>query len=260
MHSWIIDKCTKEQENWWLCFRPYIQEMTLTDCMCKLKRKRRLASIEDCVDASIHGLKDNIKKSKERLITAATNNTGIIRTTILKSKIANRNGKKNNSTDISSDKLVRFLTRRRTYGNKRDISKEKMNLLIATQNNTIRTNYIKAKINNTQQNSKCRLCEDKDERVNNTISECSKLIQKKYQAMLYNVGKVINWELCKKLKFDHITKWYMYKPESAQENEMHKILWNFEIRTDHLIPPRWPNLVVIKKKIRFAVLWILPWK
>ena len=28
----------------------------------------------------------------------------------------------------------------------------------------------------------------------------------------------------------------MHKPESVQENEMLKILWDFEIQTDHLIP------------------------
>ena len=29
----------------------------------------------------------------------------------------------------------------------------------------------------------------------------------------------------------------MHKPESALENETHKILWDFEIQTDHLINP-----------------------
>ena len=35
--------------------------------------------------------------------------------------------------------------------------------------------------------------------------------------------------LGKKLKFDHITKWYMHKPESVLENETHKILQNFDL-------------------------------
>ena len=34
-------------------------------------------------------------------------------------------------------------------------------LLIAAQNNVLRTNWIKAKIDNTQQNSKCDLCGDR---------------------------------------------------------------------------------------------------
>ena len=36
--------------------------------------------IEDCIDASIQGFKKDIKKSKERQITAAANNNGNIRT------------------------------------------------------------------------------------------------------------------------------------------------------------------------------------
>ena len=34
----------------------------------------------------------------------------------------------------------------------------------------------------TQQNSKCRLCNDRDETINHIISECSKLAQKEYKA------------------------------------------------------------------------------
>ena len=40
----------------------------------------------------------------------------------------------------------------------------------------------------------------------------------------------------------------MHKPKSVPENKMHKILWNFEMQTDHLIPARIPNLVMIKKR------------
>ena len=40
--------------------------------------RKGLASIEDCIDAAIQRLKDNIKKCKERLITAANNSIGNI--------------------------------------------------------------------------------------------------------------------------------------------------------------------------------------
>ena len=36
------------------------------------------------------------------------------------------------------------------------------------------------------------------------------------------VGKVIHWELCQKLKFDHTNKWYMQNQESTLENETKK--------------------------------------
>ena len=38
------------------------------------------------------------------------------------------------------------------------------------------------------------------------------------------MGKVIHWELCKKLKFDHRNKWYLCNLESVLENETHKFL------------------------------------
>ena len=41
---------------------------------------------------------------------------------------------------------------------------------------------------------------------------------------------------------------YMHKPESIRENETHKILWDLEIQTDHLIPARRPDLVIVNKK------------
>ena len=36
----------------------------------------------------------------------------------------------------------------------------------------------------------------------------------------------------------------MNKLESIQENEIHKILWDFDIQTDQLIPARRPDLVL----------------
>ena len=57
---------------------------------------------------------------------------------------------------------------------------------------------------------------------------------------------MVYWELGKKLKFDYTTKWYMHKPALVLENEIRRILRDFEIQTDHLIPVRRPNLVIIK--------------
>ena len=48
---------------------------------------------------------------------------------------------------------------------KRNFLKETESILTAAQNITIRTNYIKTKIDKTQQNSKCSLCDDRDETI-----------------------------------------------------------------------------------------------
>ena len=107
--------------------------------------------------------------------------------------------------------------------------------------------YIKA-IDKTQQNSNCRLCGDRDEMINHIISECSKLTQKEHKTRHDWMEKVIHWELCKKFKFDHMNKWYKRNPESVRENETHKLLWDFEMQTDHLIWARWQHLVIDNNK------------
>ena len=81
--------------------------------------------------------------------------------------------------------------------------------------------------------------------IKTKISECSKLAQKEYETRHNLIGKVIHGELCKKFKFDHTNKSYIHNPESVLENETHKILWGFEIWTDHLISTRGPDLVLV---------------
>ena len=65
-----------------------------------------------------------------------------------------------------------------TWLRKGNFKRETESLLIATQNNAIRTNRIKVRIDKMQQISKCRVCGDRNKTINRIISECSKLAQK----------------------------------------------------------------------------------
>ena len=80
------------------------------------------------------------------------------------------------------------------------------------------------------------------------IIECSKLSQKEYKTKQDWVEKVIRRELCKKFKFDHTNEWYIHNPESVLENEIYKIVWDFEIQLHNLILARRPDLEIVKKK------------
>ena len=57
--------------------------------------------------------------------------------------------------NISHDKIWTWLR-------KGNFKRETESILIVAQNNAVRTNHIKAGIDKTQQNSKCRLCSDGD--------------------------------------------------------------------------------------------------
>ena len=87
------------------------------------------------------GIEDYIKKSKERLITAASNSLEKIRTERKRTKT--RKQKCGKCMKISSDKLTKLLTRKPGHD---FLKRETESLLIAAQNNAIRTDYIKVKI------------------------------------------------------------------------------------------------------------------
>ena len=92
--------------------------------------------------------------------------------------------------DISSDKQAKSYMRKLGH-----LQRETESLLTAAQNNAIRTNYVKAKLGKTQQNSKCRLCGDRDETIKHIIGKCSKLSQKEYKTRHDLVSKGIVQEI-----------------------------------------------------------------
>ena len=207
-----------------------------------------LASIEDSFDVSIQRLEDYIEKHERGLITAIRNDTD----NTIDDRITTTRKQKWEEKQLYGHfkRLINNISYQKTctWLRKGYLKREADYLLIAAQDNAIRTNHIKMRIDMTQQNGKCRLCGDKDETINHIISECSKLAPKEYKARHDWVGKVIHWEMCKKFKFDHTNKWYMHNPASFLENDPHKLLWDYNIQTDHIIPPRRPHLIIINKK------------
>ena len=209
---------------------------------------RGLANIEDSVDASIQRLKDYIQKHEGGLITTTRNDTE--NTMNNRMTITRKQRWEGKQLYGRFKRLINNISHEKTWTwlRKGNFKGETESLLIAAQDNAIRTNHIKARIDKTQQNSKCRLCGDGDETINHIISECNKLAQRVYKERHDWVSKVIHWEMCKKFKFDHNNKWYLHKPAPVLENATHKLLRDFNIQTDHLIPARRPDLIIIIKK------------
>ena len=147
-------------------------------------------------------------------------------------------------------RLINTISHEKTWTSPRKVNlkRETESLLITTQDNTMRTNHIKVRIDKSQQKSKCRLCGDREETINYIICECSKNTQKEYKTRHDWAGKVIHWEMGKKLKFDHTNKRYMHNSGLVLEIDTHKFIWDFDIHTDHLISTKRPDLIRINKK------------
>ena len=122
-----------------------------------------------------------------------------------------------------------------TWLRKGNFKRETESLLMVTQNSAIKTNHIKARIDKTQQNSKCRLCSDREEIINLIISECSKLAQEEYKARHDWVGKVIHSEMCKKIWIWPCQQMVYAQPSTCPRKWHAQLQWDFDIQTDHLI-------------------------
>ena len=84
------------------------------------------------------------------------------------------------------------------------------------------------------------------------IAECKKLAQKEFKQRHDNIARIAHLELWQKFGLVRTIKWYNPKPASVFENERVKILWDFNIQTDHVIQHRRPDIVVLYKNKRMS--------
>ena len=117
---------------------------------------RGLARIEDSVEASIQ-LEDYIQKHDGGLITANRNDND--NTIDYRITITRKQKWEEKQIYRRFERLISNLSHNKTWTwlRKENFMRETELFLAAGQNNTIRTNHIKARIDKTQQNSKCRL-------------------------------------------------------------------------------------------------------
>ncbi|XP_062826554.1 uncharacterized protein LOC134296214 [Anolis carolinensis] len=128
------------------------------------------------------------------------------------------------------------------------LKKETEGLILAAQEQPIRTNAIKAKIEKSADDPKCRLCKETDETIDHILSCCKKIAQTDYKQRHNYVAQMIHWNLCLKYHLPAVKNWWDHKPAKVLENERAKILWNFRIQTDKVLEHNTPDITVVEKK------------
>lgn len=128
------------------------------------------------------------------------------------------------------------------------LKKETEGLIMAAQEQALRTNAIKTKIDKTSTNSKCRLCKEAEETVEHLICCCKKIAQTDYKERHDKVAAMIHWNLCKRYHLPTCKNWWDHKIDRVLENDEVKILWDFRIQTDKHLAHNTPDLTVVEKK------------
>ena len=137
-----------------------------------------------------------------------------------------------------------------------DLKKETESLIIAAQDQAIRTNYIKHRVDKSTTSPLCRLCRSSSETIDHILNGCPKLAQTEYKMRHDKVAAAIHWSLCNRFGFQtsKTCKWYEHRAEKVIENDAVKILWDFHVQTDKKIEHCRLDILILKKHEKEAIL------
>ena len=116
------------------------------------------------------------------------------------------------------------------------------------QEQALRTNYTKSKIDNTSANPFCRMCGEREETVQHVICKCKKLAQRECKRRHETVTKLVHWKLCENQNLARGQKWYEDAPKGDAEDDDVKLIRDINIQCDNVMDARRTNLILVEKK------------
>ena len=167
-----------------------------------------MIAIEDFLVLSVRGLELYVYGSEERLMQAARGDRvdGLEAASVLKK------AKKEKRLQDWEEKALHGQCLRQTkevrseqswvWLQKEDLKRETEIVIVAAQNQHIRTNLVEAKIGKSQKDTLCRMCKETDESIDHAVSGCSKLAKKEYKRRHDNLGKIVHYKLARKCNFE----------------------------------------------------------
>ena len=166
----------------------------------KLVEARGLLQIRQTVEEEKRALNDYIKNSTEHALKAVSDEE-LLKVNESKSEYHKRELKNHQERwqskplhgqylqDIK-DKTDNYITW--SWLKNGELQKEIEGFLIAAQDQALRTNATKAKNDKVTEDSKCRLCKEKDETIDHLISSCSKITQTDYKECHNKVASMLH--------------------------------------------------------------------
>ena len=138
---------------------------------------------------------------------------------------------------------------------KQSMPKNTEAVIFAAQDQALPTNWLRAVIQRAPDSSPlCRICREHNESVEHILSNCQKLANSEYKQRHDRVAAAIHWGMCIDSGFETSTPWFLHYAEKVLENEHYKILWDFLIQCDRTIQACKPDLVLVDKRKKEAII------
>ena len=126
--------------------------------------------------------------------------------------------------------------------------------IIAAQDQSLRTKNYQAKIMKTQEDPKCRFCNQYNETIDHLVSACPTLAKTEYLIRHNKVAQYIHHRICQHYGISVKNHWYEHEVAPVMENNKVKILWDFSMQTDKTIKANRPDLVIEEKEKKTLLL------
>ena len=129
------------------------------------------------------------------------------------------------------------------------LKKETEGLIMAAQDQSFQTRWVKHYIDRTSDSTKCRMCGKINENLSHLVSQCNELAQNEYKNIRHDkVTALLHW--CKTYGFETHEEYYKHFVEKEMrvlENDRVKILWYLLRQTETKIDHNKPDLILLKK-------------
>ena len=127
-------------------------------------------------------------------------------------------------------------------------------LMIAAQDQSLNTKAHKTHIMKISTDPRCRMCGSADETVAHILAGCSQLAGTQYLARHNEVAKILHYNMCVEYGVAVPKNYWRHQPLNVTETSEMKLLWDYEIQTDRRIQARRPDLVLVNKTQRNAII------
>jgi hypothetical protein len=96
--------------------------------------------------------------------------------------------------------------------------------------------------------SRCRLCKEYEETIDQLISGCPILAKNEYVIRHDKVCTHLHYSICKTLGTETTENWYSHIPKSVCQHQDIAVLWNRGIKTDREVLANRPDIIIKNKK------------
>ena len=127
---------------------------------------------------------------------------------------------------ISKEMTVSWLNRSGLKG-------ETESLIIAAQDQVLKTRYYQKHILKQDVSSTCRLCPRSEEHVGHIIAGCQMLALTEYTERHNKVAAYIHWKICMSFDVPVTEKYYLHKPEPMVSAGEITLMWDQGVLTDN---------------------------